>query len=317
MHFANQYNLSKITAFRIFLYRLLSLFLVFNMPFLTLKALAFEDDHQIFLKAPTNFNHQNLIVQEGAVAILKIPKGTKITLDGQDISVTPDGLSLIGWGFGHGQKSTLKATFLDGTQQTMHLSLKARDYTRQYIDNLEQSKVTPPTKTHVRIKREAQQVQALRLKESPLTHWREAFQWPCEGVITGIFGSQRILNSKPRAPHYGYDIAAPLGTPIYAPAGGKIIMAEQDLYFSGATMMIDHGYGLVSAFLHLKKFNVHLDQSVKKGQLIGWVGSSGRSTGPHLDWRVSWFTKRLDAALLISPSAIKIGQHVNPQTKLE
>ena len=124
------------------------------------------------------------------------------------------------------------------------------------------------------------------------------FQWPVHGIVTGVYGSQRVLNNQPRRPHYGIDIASPLGMPVKAPAPGIVTLAYPDMYFSGGTLVLDHGHGLSSSFLHLDKILVKDGDIVKQGQVIAEVGSSGRSTGAHLDWRVNWFERRLDPALL-------------------
>ena len=121
--------------------------------------------------------------------------------------------------------------------------------------------------------------------------------WPVEGIITGVYGSRRILNGEPRAPHYGIDIAAKTGTPVKAPADGIIRMVE-NLYFTGWTIILDHGHGLSSTFLHLDTTEARLGQKVAAGQVIATVGSSGRSTGPHLDWRINLFERRLDPMLI-------------------
>ena len=122
---------------------------------------------------------------------------------------------------------------------------------------------------------------------------------PTKGIVTGVFGSQRILNGKPRRPHYGIDIAASKGTSVIAPIDSIVRMAEKDLYFTGGTIILDHGHGVTSVYSHLSLININVGDKVIKGQKIAEVGSSGRSTGPHLDWRVNWFNQRLDPALLI------------------
>ena len=123
--------------------------------------------------------------------------------------------------------------------------------------------------------------------------------WPLKGIITGVFGSQRVLNGKPKRPHYGIDIAAKEGTEIIAPLDSIVRMAEKDLYYTGGTIMLDHGHGVTSVYSHLSKILVKVNENIKKGDIIGLVGSTGRSTGPHLDWRINWFEQRLDPSLLI------------------
>ena len=127
------------------------------------------------------------------------------------------------------------------------------------------------------------------------------FDWPAVGRISGVYGSQRILNGQPRRPHYGIDVAAPEGTPILAPADGLVVLAENDLYYTGGTVILDHGHGLSSAFLHLQTVTAKVEQFLKKGQPMGTLGATGRATGPHLDWRINWFKERIDPAFLVGP----------------
>ena len=160
--------------------------------------------------------------------------------------------------------------------------------------------VTPPEDVIERIKRDANAVREARTRIAPLGDFVDGFDWPVSGRISGVFGSQRILNGKPRAPHYGIDIAAPKGTAVLAPASGRVTLV-MDLYYSGWTILVAHGLGLNSSFLHLDQVAVSTGEQVARGALLGWVGSSGRSTGPHLDWRLDWQGRRLDAALIAGP----------------
>ena len=126
------------------------------------------------------------------------------------------------------------------------------------------------------------------------------FDWPASGRISGVFGSQRVLNGEPKRPHFGVEIAAPLGSPVRAAAEAIVTLAEPDLYYSGGTVILDHGHGLTSSYLHMSEVLVTVGQRVARGEAIGAVGAAGRSTGPHLDWRFNWFDQRLDAELLVS-----------------
>lgn len=131
------------------------------------------------------------------------------------------------------------------------------------------------------------------------TAFAQDFIWPAVGPISGVYGSRRILNGEPRRPHYGVDVAGPVGQPVYAPADGLVTLYVPDMYYSGGTMIIDHGYGISSTFLHLSKEHVEVGQRVKQGDLIAEIGATGRVTGPHLDWRMNWFEKRVDPQLLV------------------
>ena len=132
------------------------------------------------------------------------------------------------------------------------------------------------------------------------------FQWPAIGPISGVYGSQRIYNGTPRSPHYGVDVAVPTGTPVLAPSSGVVTLAEPDLFYSGGTIILDHGFRLSSSFLHLSKVHVAVGQEVKQGELIGEVGATGRATGPHLDWRMSWRNQRIDPQLLAPPMPAQV-----------
>ena len=144
-------------------------------------------------------------------------------------------------------------------------------------------------------------VAAVRRVDRPETWFQTGFIWPVTGRISGVFGSQRVLNGEPRRPHMGVDIAAPEGTLVKAPADGMVVLVHPDMYFSGGTMIIDHGHGLTSAYLHMEDIWVEEGQILKQGDPIGTVGATGRVTGAHLDWRFNWFDQRLDPVLVAGP----------------
>lgn len=228
--------------------------------------------------------------------------GSTITLDGKAVRQAPDGGFIIGFGRDQGPDVTL-AVSTGGQREEKHLKVKQRTYAIQRIDGMPPAMVTPPPEVLDRIKREQAAVKAARETDSDLLNFREAFRWPAEGRVTGVYGSQRILNGEPRQPHFGIDIAAPEGTPVQEVAGGRVLMAEPDLYYTGGTVIVDHGYGIVSVYSHLKTIDVKVGQAINQGDPIGTIGRTGRATGAHLDWRVSWFDVRLDPALLLPPRA--------------
>lgn len=195
----------------------------------------------------------------------------------------------------------LRVTLPDGRQLERDLKVAQRQYRIQRIDGLPPSKVSPNQKQLDRIWREAKIIKKARKVDTPATDFLAGFQWPLTGPISGVYGSQRILNGKPRQPHYGVDIARPVGTRVRAPAGGVVTLAESDLYFTGGTLAIDHGHGLSSWFLHLSKLLVKKGDRIEPGQEIAEVGATGRVTGPHLDWRMNLFEKRIDPSLLVGP----------------
>ena len=230
---------------------------------------------------------------QGGMLILKSHPEAIIRLNDEILPVASNGLMVIGFHRDDSTSITLTASLPDGTIKTLTLTPSKRAYKTQRIDGLPAAMVTPPQAVLERIARDRQAVIEARAIISSLDAWQSNFLWPVEGIITGIYGSRRILNGAPRTPHYGIDIAAPKGTPIIAPASG-IVRLVDDLYFTGNTIIIDHGHGVSSTFLHLDSVAVKENMAVAQGDVIGAVGSSGRSTGAHLDWRVNWRDKRLD-----------------------
>lgn len=211
---------------------------------------------------------------------------------------TPKGLFVIGFGRDHPQTANLSLK-INQKWITKNINIKKRVYKTQIINGLEKKMVTPPKSFYDRIIRENKVIKEIRNLDSDIDFIFEEFNWPAKGIISGVFGSQRILNGKPKRPHFGIDIAAKKGTSVIAPIESIVRMAEKDLYYTGGTIMLDHGHGVTSVYSHLSLINVNVGDKVKKGQKIGEIGSTGRSTGPHLDWRINWFLERLDPALLV------------------
>ena len=236
---------------------------------------------------------------EGGLIIARTA-GTIVTVDDEIIPTTPDGLFIVGFHRDSDQPVAITITQPDGTSQLTVLTPEQRDYDIQRIDGLQQDMVTPPDSVFARIKSDQAAVAAARQKAATSGDFWQGIDWPVTGGISGVFGSQRILNGKPRQPHYGIDIAAPRGTPVQAPASGLVTLVK-DLYFSGWTVIINHGLGLNSTFLHMDHVLISPGDSVARGDIIGTVGSTGRSTGPHLDWRLDWQGRRIDASLVAGP----------------
>lgn len=233
--------------------------------------------------------------QQGGVVRGKTAPGTEVTLDGRPVPVAPDGLFLLG--FGREAPATAQLR-IGGRQQT--LTVQRRDWQIQRIDGLPQGKVTPDPEAQARIAAENAQMAELRRHVTPTAHFTAAFLRPAEGRISGVFGSQRILNGEPRAAHSGLDIAAPTGADVQSAADGTVVLAHPDLYFTGQTVMIDHGLGLQTVYAHLSRTDVQAGQWVTAGQVIGAVGATGRATGPHLHWGVSWLDVRLDPQAVLN-----------------
>ncbi|QOC24217.1 M23 family metallopeptidase [Wenzhouxiangella sp. AB-CW3] len=237
-------------------------------------------------------------VVQGGLLAGQAPPGSEVTIDGEPIKVSADGRFLIAFGRDDTASRNLAVTLPDGDQWQRRLRPDEREFDIQHIDGLPDEQVTPPDDVLERIRNEAALARRARERSDERTEWVEGFNWPTIGRITGVYGSQRILNGNPRAPHWGIDIAAPTGTPVKAPAAG-IVTLTHDMYFSGLTIFLDHGHGLISSFLHLSEILVEEGQRIEQGELIGKVGATGRATGPHLDWRISLGDVRVDPALLL------------------
>ena len=217
----------------------------------------------------------------------------KITVDKKEVKVSKDGYFV--FGIDRDRKFDLIITkVIDGKKEKIIKQVLKRKYTIQRIDGLEESKVTPPESVYKRIKEENNRIGEARAVNSDLPFFKNQFIMPVKGIISGVYGSQRILNGKPKWPHYGIDIAAKQGTKIKSSATGIVTMAESDLYYTGGTIIMDHGHGISTIYSHLATLNVKIGDEVLQGDIIGTVGSTGRSTGPHLDFRVNWFQTRLD-----------------------
>lgn len=240
------------------------------------------------------------IVQGGLISG-QAPAGSQVNLNGQSLMVSEQGHFVFGFGRDDEREHELVVRLPDGAswRQTMHP--ENREFDVQRIDGLPHEQVTPRPETLARIRSDAAQARRARERRDQRTDWLDGWIWPSEGRITGVYGSQRILNGQPRNPHWGLDIAAPTGTPVVAPAGGVVSLTHPDMYFSGGTLFIDHGHGLVSAFLHLSEILVEEGATVEQGELIARIGATGRATGPHLDWRINVGDVRVDPELLLPP----------------
>jgi murein DD-endopeptidase MepM/ murein hydrolase activator NlpD len=228
--------------------------------------------------------------------------GASVYLDGTEIMVSSDGRFVIGFGRDETGQRKLKVTEPTGGTESLDLNIALRDYDIERVDGLPPKTVTPDPEALERIRQEQEMVVAARARRGMDANYEGGFSWPANGRISGVYGSQRVLNGEPGRPHFGLDIAAPTGSPVFAPADGVITMTHPDMYFSGGTIILDHGQGLSSTFLHLSKILVEAGTSVKKGDLIAEIGSTGRASGPHLDWRMNWLDRRVDPQLLVKGS---------------
>ena len=235
---------------------------------------------------------------QGGLVKGKIDSNISVRFKKRLLRKTSKGFFVIGFGRDHPKIANLSIK-VNQNWISKTLNIKKRIYKTQMINGLEKKMVTPPKSFYDRIIKENKAIKNIRNLNSDIDFIFEEFNWPAKGIISGVFGSQRILNGKPKRPHYGIDIAAKKGTSVLAPIESVVRMAEKDLYYTGGTIMLDHGHGVTSVYSHLSLINVNVGDKVKKGQKIGEIGSTGRSTGPHLDWRINWFLQRLDPALLV------------------
>lgn len=227
------------------------------------------------------------------------PLGTTLMLDGRPVRVGADGVFLLGFGRDAPPRAELAIVYPGGKRATMALAVARRQFPVQRVSGLPGAKVNPPPEEQERIERERREIAEIRERDTDREFFARGFVWPAAGPISGIWGSQRILNGEPMRPHFGTDIAAPAGTPVVAPAGGIVALAERDLFYTGGTVMIDHGFGLTSVFAHLGRLDVEIGGSVERGAVIGAVGSSGRASGPHLHWGMNLFDLPVDPALAV------------------
>lgn len=235
---------------------------------------------------------------QGGLVKGKIDSNVSVRFKERLLRKTSKGFFVIGFGRDHPKIANLSIK-INQNWISKTLNIKKRIYKTQMINGLEKKMVTPPKSFYDRIIRENKAIKNIRNLDSDIDFIFQEFNWPAKGIISGVFGSQRILNGKPKRPHYGIDIAAKKGATVVAPTESIVRMAEKDLYYTGGTIMLDHGHGLTSVYSHLSSINVKVGDKILKNQKIGEVGSTGRSTGPHLDWRVNWFDQRLDPLLLL------------------
>ncbi len=239
---------------------------------------------------------------QGGLVIGKAEPGARVSIGGTAVRVSGDGAFLIGFGRDAKPVVRLRVTHPDGTRTEKALNVAPRKYQVQRIDGLPSRQVTPTKPEDLkRIRQDNARIAAVRKLDSGRSDFASGFQWPATGPISGVFGSQRILNGKPRNPHNGVDIAAPRGSTVTAAADGTVALVHPDMFFTGKTVMIDHGHGLSSVYVHMDEILVTQGQRVTKGTPIGIVGKTGRTTGPHLHWGVSLFGTHLDPALLVGP----------------
>lgn len=238
-------------------------------------------------------------ITQGALLRGRTDPAATVTLDATPIRVSPEGHFAFGLAWDRKEAGKLSIRLPGGESRDQELSPIPREYKVQRINGLPGKYVDPPKDVLDRIARENALVAAARARDTNASFFADEFIWPVRGPQTGIYGSQRILNGTPRQPHFGIDIAAPEGAPIAAPVSATVALAEPDLYYTGGTVILDHGHGVSSSYLHMSRLDVKNGDTVRQGDVIGAIGKTGRATGPHLCLRLNWFQVRLDPALVL------------------
>ncbi|UTW46172.1 M23 family metallopeptidase [bacterium SCSIO 12696] len=238
-------------------------------------------------------------LRQGGLLVGQVETGYRVRLESRELLLGSAGQFIVGLGRDAEPQVTLSSVSPSGKVVSKAFPVAQREYKVQRVDGVPSRTVNPPPEVLERIREESAQVRKARRSQSEQEDFLAGFSWPLKGTITGVYGSQRIYNGVPKNPHYGIDIAAPSGELVYAPAPGVVNLVHPDMYFSGGTLIVDHGHGLSSTFIHLSESLVSVGDVVAAGDAIARVGSTGRSTGPHLDWRMNWFDVRIDPQLVL------------------
>ncbi len=240
---------------------------------------------------------------QGALLRGQAPPGSRVLYAGRELRVSADGWFVFGLGRDADVETALELQLPGAEPRRYRLEVAPRSWRTQHVEGVPPRTVSPPAEALPRIAREREAIVRARARDSGMSFFREAFTWPVEGPISGVFGSQRTYNGVPRRPHYGVDIAVPTGTPVRAPAPGTVRLAQPDMFFSGGTVILDHGHGVHSSYLHLHALHVTEGERVERGALIAEVGATGRATGAHLHWQINWFQLPVDPELLLAPQS--------------
>lgn len=233
-------------------------------------------------------------LEQGSLVIGKTESKAAVTIDGMPVRVSPQGLFAFGFTYDQTRPVKIAARFADGGTESQFVAPKVRMYEIQRITGLPEKFVKFPPPVLARIKREGAQIARARSRDTGESWFADGLDWPVAGIVSGTYGSQRVLNGTPEEPHFGVDIAAPAGTPIRAPADAIVSLVNPDFYLDGGITVLDHGHGVSTCYIHQSKLLVKSNQRVARGQVIGLVGMTGRATGPHLHWAMNWFQVRLD-----------------------
>lgn len=238
-------------------------------------------------------------LQQGSLLLGTVEKGSRPFYRDRALPVTASGQFLLGLGRDAPASIELRIVDSEGLQTVQKYGVAKRDYRIQRVNGVPSKTVDPPAADLARIRNDLALVASARREITSKEDFLDGFQLPLDGPITGVYGSQRVYNGVPKSPHYGVDYAAPTGTQVLSPAAGIVRLAHRDLFYSGGTLIVDHGHGLSSSFLHLSDVLVAEGTRVSRGQPIAKVGATGRATGPHLDWRMNWHNERIDPQLVL------------------
>jgi len=236
---------------------------------------------------------------QGGLVTGQLDNAKSVSLNGKSLKLADNGLFVFGFGRDAKPVHTLSWVDKTGKGHSQDLVITLRDYDIDKITGVAKKYVSPPKAVSERISREAVAVRKARAVNSDLEYFLQPVLRPAEGRISGVYGSQRYFNGEPRRPHFGLDIANKTGSPVYAPISGTVVFAEPDLYYSGGTLILDHGHGVTSTYIHLSKLDAKVGEKITQGMKVAEIGATGRVTGPHLDWRFNWQGERLDPALLM------------------
>ena len=240
-------------------------------------------------------------VSQGQLVVGTTEPGNRVRLGERELRVDSAGRFVFGVGRDASAPVSLRIDWADGAKEWVRIDVVPRDWPIEHVDGVPPATVDPPPDIAARIAREQAAVAAARVRDDARSDFAADFTWPVTGRISGRFGSARSYNGKPGTPHSGTDVAAAAGTPLHAPAAGVVSFAAPDLYLTGGTVLLDHGHGVSSAFLHLSRIEVKVGQRVARGDVLGAVGATGRATGPHMHWGLNWFDVRLDPQLIAPP----------------
>lgn len=241
------------------------------------------------------------VLRQGEMLLGRVAPGTAVSVGGRDVRVAADGTFVFGLDRDAVESVAIRVAHPDGRVREETYPVERREYDIQRVSGIAERIMKPSEADRRRIAEDAAKARAARERDDPRTDFRQAFIWPAQGRVSGVYGSQRYYNDVPGNPHYGVDVAVPTGTPVVAPADGVVTLAHPDMFYSGGTLIIDHGHGISSTLMHLSALLVREGETVRQGQRVALSGATGRASGPHLDWRMNWFTDRIDPVRLVPP----------------